>query len=249
MNLPLVLSIAGFDPSGGAGVLADVKTVQSRGCYGFAVTTAITYQTESEFFGLSWCSHEHIQRQLQPLLQKYTIAVVKIGVIENAAMLRCILRTLQQAAYTGMVIWDPVLQASAGFRFFSDEINLLELQPLTLLTPNTQELLSLTGASSLEQGLRTAADAGLTLYVKSCAVQSQYVENVLLTSEGRRSVYGRFIPHAQKHGSGCVLSSLIAAELALGKPLFDAVHCAQEYMLDFLQSDSGLLGLHKEVAA
>ena len=84
---PYTLSIAGYDPSGGAGVLADIKTFESIGVYGFATTTCITYQNDKQFEGINWLSKKKIKNQLYPILNKYEIDHVKIGLIKNLEIL------------------------------------------------------------------------------------------------------------------------------------------------------------------
>ena len=82
-NRPIVLSIAGFDPCGGAGVLADIKTMEKHQCLGMAVNTAITKQTEDKFISVNWFSGDDIINHIKPLLAKYKIDFVKIGIVEN----------------------------------------------------------------------------------------------------------------------------------------------------------------------
>ena len=141
-NKPYVLSIAGLDPSAGAGVLADIKTMEQCGVYGLGVATAITYQNEDEFDGLKWLSFEEIEKQLTPLLRKYTIKIVKIGLIENLDVLEKTISLLTTHYSLLNVVWDPILSASAGFTFH-DGLNKESLKKVLdlvyLITPNQPE--------------------------------------------------------------------------------------------------------------
>ena len=114
---PKVLTIAGFDPSAGAGVLADVKTFENIGVYGFAVTTSITYQNENKFGDVKWLSIKQIKNQIYPILELHKIEFVKVGLIEDFKTLSAIIELLKAHNPTIKIIWDPILRASAGFNF------------------------------------------------------------------------------------------------------------------------------------
>ena len=116
-NRPYVLSIAGYDPCGGAGVLADIKTFETIGVYGLAVTTGITYQNDHKFAGVHWLSKKKIKNQLYPLLEAYKVEYVKIGLIESLEVQSEVIELLLGYNNDIKIIWDPILKASAGFSF------------------------------------------------------------------------------------------------------------------------------------
>ena len=131
MNRPYVLSIAGFDPSGGAGILADIKTMEALQVQGFGVATSLTYQNENAFLGLHWISLERIIAQLKPLISIYPISVVKIGLIESPTVLQGLLNYLKENLPSVRIVWDPILRASAGFDFHKGGIESLRAIPWT----------------------------------------------------------------------------------------------------------------------
>ena len=139
---PYVLSIAGFDPSAGAGILADIKTFEANESYGMGVCTALTYQNHKEFIELEWISSKKILKQIDILFRRTMFNVVKIGLIKNIAILKEIMDHLLHNNSNIKVIWDPVFKASAGYVFHkSIQLNSIKniLNKLYLLTPNLDE--------------------------------------------------------------------------------------------------------------
>src|SRR5258706_15915901 len=112
-----VISIAGFDPSAGAGILADVKTLEAMKVYALGVCSGITFQTEDEFVGVSWIPLHQIELQLELLLKKYSVEFVKIGLIQSLEMLDELVQFVRTKFPGVKIIWDPILKASAGFQF------------------------------------------------------------------------------------------------------------------------------------
>src|ERR1700756_3795867 len=112
-----VLSIAGFDPSGGAGILADVKTFESNKVYGLGVISANTFQNDEEFNRVDWIPAEKIIEQISILQKRFEFEYVKIGLIENLEVLNKIIEHLKLPTANYRLIWDPILKASAGFEF------------------------------------------------------------------------------------------------------------------------------------
>ncbi|MBD1426915.1 hydroxymethylpyrimidine/phosphomethylpyrimidine kinase [Sphingobacterium arenae] len=236
---PIVLSIAGFDPCGGAGVLADIKTFEQLHVRGMAVLTANTVQTEDTFSTIIWADIDVVQKGIKELMQRYMISVVKIGIVRDTTFLAAILTSVYACNPEVFVIWDPVLKSSSGFTFFkADEMELLKgiIHKIDLLTPNFEEY------QILEQLLK------------------DYFPNALLIKGGHRKdqkgvdcliQMGRatdFHPQVDriypKHGSGCVFSSAIAAHIACGSGLEEACRQAKTYIEQFLNSHPSLLGFH-----
>ncbi|MFT7588357.1 MAG: hydroxymethylpyrimidine/phosphomethylpyrimidine kinase, partial [Limisphaerales bacterium] len=112
-----VMTVAGFDPSGGAGLLADIKTFESEGLLGLAVQTALTVQNDISFESCRWEPEESIIDQVEILLKRFKPAAVKIGIIEGIAQIHSLLDLLPEDI---PIVWDPVLKASAGFEFHDD---------------------------------------------------------------------------------------------------------------------------------
>ena len=243
---PYVLSIAGFDPSGGAGVLADCKTFEQHGVYGFGVCTAWTVQTDDSFLQLHWLTAEQVIEQLQPLLKKFVVSACKIGIIHSPETLIEVIRILKEHNPAIQIVWDPVLKASAGYDFHStNTFHSLEaiLASISLVTPNYDELLRLRTITNavlindnraifssvlLKGGHRPDAPGIDTLYEPTGAT---------VIAPGVEKVY-------PKHGSGCVLAAAITARLAQGHSLKEACRLAKQYIETFLNSNQSLLGYH-----
>ncbi|KAA5540326.1 hydroxymethylpyrimidine/phosphomethylpyrimidine kinase [Adhaeribacter rhizoryzae] len=241
---PYVLSIAGLDPSGGAGVLADVKTFEQHQVYGFGVCSALTVQSDSDFLSVKWLSAPEIIAQLEPLVTKFPLAACKIGIIQNWEVLDEVLNFLKQINPDLPIVLDPVLQASAGYIFQTTEAGWQQVLPkLSLLTPNYNEMKQLRADSSPEE---TALSLSAT-----CAVLLKGGHHPAAPGTDYLFQNGHFLAFKPgsaevfpKHGSGCVLSAAIAANLALGYALPEACRLAKKYTELFLSSTPALLGYH-----
>jgi hydroxymethylpyrimidine/phosphomethylpyrimidine kinase len=243
---PCVLSVAGFDPSGGAGVLADCKTFEACGVYGFGVCSALTYQNDTEFKGLRWISADEIAAQLRPLASRFAVQWAKIGIIENLSVLSAVIKELQALWPSICIVWDPVGAASAGFTFHTDfdrsEL-VAVLEELALVTPNIPEL-SLLGGEGEPLQAAARLSSHVSVLLKGGHAAGQVVTDLLCVDGKVTGFSSTRIPHARKHGSGCVLSAAIVAELAKGSTLQEAVTRGREYIRAFLKSNPSELGFH-----
>lgn len=242
---PYALSIAGFDPSGGAGVLADIKTMEAMGVYGMGVVTALTYQNDVVFDGVDWVSLQQIMRQVDVLLQRFAIRHIKLGIVKDWEMLMELLAFLHNRIDKPVVVYDPVLKASAGFNFHDttswqpQEL----MQAISCLTPNLPEAALLFGQESLNN-LQPYADS-TAIYLKGGHGDGMQITDRLITYEGETTFVNNKIPLGEKHGSGCVLSSALTASLALGYDMQSAAKQANRYMQGYLKSNETLLGYHQ----
>lgn len=239
---PFVMTIAGYDPSGGAGVLADIKTMEQLQTSGLAVCTAITVQTESECLDLEWQPMEYITRTAELLLKKYPVQTVKIGVVKDAAMLGEILEMIIRINSEIKVIWDPVLKSTSEFAFFDlDTLAQLDkvMDKLCLVTPNWNEYQVLTDNHLFQGNI-------CSVLMKGGHRTDRPGTDVLL-------LHGMKIPlqpsdesrlYTPKHGSGCVLSSAIASWLARGEDTETACRKAKLYVEHYLKSNPSLVGYH-----
>lgn len=244
---PFVLSIAGFDPCGGAGILADIKTFEMHHAVGLGVCTSITFQNENEFDGLEWITPESMQKQLSVLFRKYEIHVAKIGLIESFSVLKALVDELLKLNPHLRLIWDPILSASAGYDFHTRfDRSLLEkiLNKIFLITPNIPEAHRLfpDAGGALESAMEL--NRHCHVYLKGGHRVLNDADDVLLTDSGHLHIPGKRIANAEKHGSGCVLSAAIAANLANGLSLERSCEEAKIYINGFLQSNETLLGNH-----
>lgn len=239
------LTIAGFDGSAGAGFISDIKTMAHFGVYGQAVCTALTEQNEDEFVAPGWVIWERIEAQLETLFKKHTFKYVKIGLVEKAKILRRIVEFVRAKSPDAFIIWDPIASASAGFHFMRDASEFLPvMKMIDLVTPNAVEYEFL--------GLEKAQAAGEIQMGKDCSVlkkggHCEGAESVdILFHEGKEYKFASpRLPGAGKHGTGCVLSSAILANVALGKSLPEACQIGKDYMNEFLKSGEGRLGFVK----
>jgi hydroxymethylpyrimidine/phosphomethylpyrimidine kinase len=241
-----VLTIAGFDPSGGAGILADIKTFESIGCLGFAINTANTIQHENEFISPNWIVEEEVFSQLNLILKQHQFEYVKIGLVPSLQFLSKTISVLNSQYPAVKIIWDPILSASAGFDFKHDLTELKEvLKHIYLITPNWNEVQQLT---KNEDGLKGAeALSNLTnVYLKGGHNLADLGKDYLffegktfpLKPKQKKLMF-------EKHGSGCVFSSALTANLAKDFSLLKACLRSKRYVEHFLSSSPNLLGYHK----
>ncbi|MBO9152947.1 hydroxymethylpyrimidine/phosphomethylpyrimidine kinase [Chitinophaga sp. GCM10012297] len=240
-----VMSLAGLDPSGGAGLLADIKTFEAHRLHGLGVCTALTAQTDSEFLGVEWLTADKIIAQALPLLEKFPVAYCKVGIVSHPAVLAEVFPALRKIAPGLQFILDPVLKASAGYVFHSAISRQWEavLPYLRLLTPNFEEVIAMSGEPHGEKAAQHLARHCAVL-LKGGHRMDRKGWDILYDGDARID----FGPHSDdvfpKHGSGCVLSAAITALLAKGLLLEDACREGKAYTYRYLQSSPSLLGWH-----
>ena len=232
------LSIAGSDSSGGAGIQADLKAMTMNGVYAMTAVTALTAQNTTGVTAILEATPQFLRQQLQAVFSDIPPDSVKIGMVSSAALIETIAQCLGEYHPRNVVV-DPVMVATSGARLLNEDAvaTLREkLLPLAdLITPNIPEAEVLSGLTiSDEEGMREAARIiGETYH---CAVLCKGGHRVsdandLLYQDGAfRWFRGRRIDNPNTHGTGCTLSSAIAANLAKGFPLADAVQRAKDYL-------------------
>lgn len=242
------LTIAGFDGSAGAGVLADVKAMAHFGVYGEAVCTALTEQNEDEFVAPGWVPWERIQAQLELLFKKRLFKFVKIGLVESAETLKRIVDFVRAASPDPFIVWDPIASATAGFKFMNanEQAEFLQImKQIDLVTPNQDEykFLGLEAVGGVATNGVAAAGRDFAMLLKGGHATGAEAVDVLYCRDGSKYEFSSpRLPGKGKHGTGCNLSSAILANVALGKTLPDACSEAKKYMQAFLQSGDGRLG-------
>ena len=232
------LSIAGSDCSGGAGIQADLKTMAMNGVYGMSAVTALTAQNTTGVRDIMEVSPEFLEAQLDAVFEDIFPDAVKIGMVSSAALVKAIAGRLRYYGAKNIVA-DPVMAATSGSALMkTDAVDALtrELFPLTaLVTPNIPEGEVLSGLPirSREDMERAARAIGAAF---SCPVLLKGGHTLcdaddLLCADGRLTwFHGERIDTPNTHGTGCTLSSAIAANLAKGFPLETAVRRAKEYV-------------------
>ena len=241
---PMVLTIAGFDPSGGAGLLADIKVFEYFRVYGQAVCTALTVQNESQFINPGWLPFEQIQAQIDVLAAKRSFSFIKIGLVQDASVLRQILQQVRHLWPNAFVLWDPIIKASAGFGFHHEsdrEALVALLRKVNMVTPNIPEAEFLTQAQG-EDVFNILESATDVLLKGGHGSEAECCVDTLSLDGERYQLSSRRVPGVQRHGSGCVLSSAILANLALGKDPLSACEIAKQLMDLYFKNGSDFLG-------
>lgn len=242
-----ILSIAGFDPSSGAGITQDIKTFEAHGLYGLSVCTAITVQNDVDFKQCIWTNSEVISAQIETLFQRFQIPVVKIGIVESWEILLGILKQLKQLNPDIKIVLDPILNASAGYDFHcKEQQHMLDSiwNYCDIITPNYDEIKYLYPELDIQETIEHISNY-TNIYLKGGHREDKKGWDELYYN---RIVMVNIPPNtetiSEKHGSGCVLSSALASNLALDFSLEDASKLAKYYTERFLNSNKSLLGNH-----
>ncbi len=248
-----VMSIAGFDPSGGAGALADIKTFAAMGCHGVAAVTSLTFQNTVAVYGATRQTADVLRAQIEPLISDFEIAAVKIGMAPTSELIEVIAETIEKNRLSNVVV-DTVIRSTSGYDLIDDESvgYLIErLLPLAdVITPNLAEAGRLTGLEVKDlDGMKRAAQR---IYEMSAAPRSRrtarhaalikggHLEDeaadVLFDGSEFHIFRAPRIALRDAHGTGCALSSAIAALLARGCDIPEAVARAKRYLTETLRA-------------
>lgn len=242
------LSIAGFDPTAGAGVLADVKTFEQHRVYGFAISTGNTIQTENEFFEMEWTKLEFVLKSIEKLFDNYTIKVVKIGIVPSLEYLKAIVVLIKKLSPNTKIIWDTVLKSTTEFDFLTiqNQSVLIDiLKEINLITPNYLEILQLSAKeNTVDATAKFISDYCPVLLKGGHNPHEIGVDYLYLKKEVLKLFPNITTEISEKHGSGCVLSAAIAANLALEQDIETACTNAKKYIETFLRSTKTKLGYH-----
>ena len=243
MDKPIILSIAGVDPSGGAGIVADVKTIVALDCFPAIAITSITFQNTSGVYGASHQSAEILRAQIEPILSDFEIAAVKTGMLPTVEIITEVARIFSESNLPGPVV-DPVMSATSGDSLIEETaLDTLKNKffPLArVVTPNIPEAERLVGfaIASLDD-MKRAAETIKSLGVSAVLVKGGHLPfggdavDVLLDETGSLTEFRRpYFDVGNVHGSGCTLSAAIASYLGRGKALVDAVYDAKGYVTE-----------------
>jgi len=235
---PILLTIAGFDPSCGAGVAADLKTFAAHNCYGVAAVTALTVQSTQGVRSVHATPAATLRAQLDALGEDVTFAGVKIGMLANRANASVVVEFLDKYKFAHVVL-DPVsrptagdveLLDGAGLKFVRDEL----LKRASVITPNLPEAEFLTGMEVKDiAGMKAAAQKLLEMGARAVVVTGGHLDrptDVLCEGANVDVFGGDLVKSSNTHGSGCTFSSAIAAQMACGQQLRDAVILAKAYV-------------------
>ena len=242
------LSIAGSDSCGGAGIQADIKAMTMNGVYAMSAITALTAQNTAGVWGIQESTPEFLKLQIEAVFRDIVPDAVKIGMVSSAELITVIAETLSFFKAKNIVI-DPVMVSTSGSRLMnSDAVSVLteKLFPLaTVVTPNMPEAEILSGitindTSDVEWIAKYIADKyGCAVLLKGG--HSINDANDLLYADGKLHWFkGKRIDNPNTHGTGCTLSSTIAANLAKGFSMYESVKRAKEYISDALKAELDL---------
>jgi phosphomethylpyrimidine kinase len=237
---PVVLSIAGSDCSGGAGIQADIKTISALGGYAASAITAVTVQNTLGVYAVQSIPPEIIRGQIEAVIEDLQPAAIKIGMVNDIQTVRIISGCLQKYA-TEHVVYDPVMVSTSGRKLMTDEtigeIKEKLIPYVTLLTPNLDEAAVLTGKNihnvqeMQEAAKKMADDYRISILIKGGHLEGEKMCDFLYTPEHLRHTYEeKKIDSGNLHGTGCTLSSAIATNLAKGYPMQEAVLHAKTYI-------------------
>lgn len=234
-----ILAIAGFDPSGGAGLLRDLKTFEDLGCRGVSVATALTAQNSLRVSSTLAIPPGFLEKQVVTLLEELTVDAVKIGMTGSSANIRAIASLIKRKGLRNVVL-DTVLVSTSGYPLLDKKgvPALKKLLPLVkIVTPNIPEASALTGlVINGIRGMEEAARALHSMGAPSVLVKGGHLKgspvDILYDGTGFKRFTGKRIRGGKKrfHGTGCILSSAIAAGCAKGHNLERSVKEAKEYL-------------------
>lgn len=262
-DLPVVLTVAGFDPSGGAGIIADIKTLMSFGCRPVAAITSLTFQNSKGVFGAVHENAKSLRAQILPMVEEFRIAAIKTGMLPTPGIVLEVAHLIRERKLPAPVI-DPVLRSTSGYELMeADAIDVLidELMPLArLITPNIPEAEKLTDLRiDDEAGMRAAACKLREMGARAVLIKGGHLDQRaevwglssqpepkrqaidVLDEEGEVTVFrGEWIDTPPVRGTGCMLSAAIAACLAQGVELTESVKLAKQFVANAIRNTSRL---------
>ena len=262
VKLRICLTIAGLDPSGGAGIIADIKTFSAFGCFATAAVSSITFQNTTGVFGAVHQTAKTIRGQVDPVISDYIIAAIKTGMLPTREVIQETARLIKENGLKNVVV-DPVVRSTSGFDLIDETAlrSLIELLfPLSdVITPNIPEAERISGmaiktADDIEKAARIMQSMGAgNVLIKGGHLPISNFKFQISNSETERKArdylfIGKdlhvfeddFVETTATHGTGCTLSSAIAANLALGKSLQEAVKLSKDFVTQAIRTAPNL---------
>lgn len=248
MNYYRVLTIAGSDSGGGAGVQADIKTISACGCYAASAITAITVQNTLGVTAVHPVPVDIIGAQISAVIDDIGVDAVKIGMLHSAEVVQCVRQKLERYAIRNVVL-DPVMVSTSGHRLIEEsaiESLITDLLPLArVITPNIPEAEILLGGVKLdrqadlfEAARQLAQKVGTSVLLKAGHLTEDKLVDIFYDAEEGRlyELPSTRIHSRNTHGTGCTMSSAFASMLARGKTLAEAAAAAKQYINDAIVS-------------
>jgi hydroxymethylpyrimidine/phosphomethylpyrimidine kinase len=243
-RVPRALTVAGSDSGGGAGIQADLKTFTVLGVWGMSALTSVTVQNTRGVSGVSDVPAEVVAAQIRAVADDIGVDAAKTGMLSTAGIVRAAAAALRESNVTTLVV-DPVFVSKHGDPLLrADAVDALRTQLLplaTLVTPNLPEAAGLAGFDVADRdGMARAADAILgtgagAVLVKGGHLDDGRADDLFATASTQEWLAGDRIPTAHTHGTGCVLSAAITAQLARGAALPEAVRAGKAFVTDAIR--------------
>ena len=249
------LTVAGLDPSGGAGIIADIKTFTAFGCFAASAVTSITFQNTVGVFGAVHQTAETVRGQVEPILKDFKVSAVKTGMLPTGEIIEETARLVQANNQRNFVV-DPVVRSTSGFDLIDDKAlqSLIEkLFPLSkIITPNLPEAeriarMKIKTEKDIEKaallmqsfGARNVLIKGGHFFIKA-KDERRKAKDFLFVGNELHIFEAECIDPTATHGTGCALASAIAANLALGKGLIEAVDVSKRFVTEAIRAAPNL---------
>lgn len=239
---PILLTIAGFDPSCGAGVAADLKTFAAHGCYGIAAITSLTVQNTMKVEAVHNTPSAELREQLEVLVSDCEIAAVKVGMLGNRGNAVVVAEFLDAHKFS-VVVHDPVMKSSSGAELLdTGGVNYIVAELLkrsTVITPNMPEAEILAGMTIKDVAdMEAAARKIVEMGARAAIVKGGHMDraiDVLFDGSEIHQLAGDKVKLENSHGTGCTFASALTAQLAAGRPLYEALTLAKAYVVKAME--------------
>ena len=266
------LTIAGLDPSGGAGIIADIETFTTFGCFATCAITSLTFQNTTGVFGAVHQTAAAVRRQIEPILQDYSVSSLKTGMLPTGEIIETTAQIIKENNLTNLVV-DPVVRSTSGYDLIDDaalQSLIKNLFPLAeIITPNLPEAerivrMKIKNEADIEKAARIMQSLGAkNVLIKgghffegewrkakgesAGAEQKRMARDFLFAGDKMQIFEAEYIETMATHGTGCTLSAAIAAQLALGKTLAEVIEIAKFYVTEAIRTAPGLGRGHSSV--
>lgn len=243
MKYPIVLTIAGSDSGGGAGIQADIKAISACGCYAASAVTAVTVQNTLGVSGVHPVPAEIIRQQMEAVLTDIGADAVKTGMLHSAEVVETVAETLGALHATSNLVLDPVMVSTSGHRLIEeDAVATLAgtlIPQARIITPNIPEAEILLGRTTLDDprllpdaARQLAQQCGVSVLLKSGHLTGNSLVDIFYDNEkgSLHELPSVRVETRNTHGTGCTLSAALASMLAKGCPLYEAVQAAKAYI-------------------
>lgn len=245
MGQKVCLTIAGLDPSGGAGIIADIKTFSAFGCFAAAAVASLTFQNTTGVFGAAHQSAETLRGQVEAVARDLEISAVKTGMLPTEEIIDETALLVREFGLKNLVV-DPVVRSTSGYDLINDEalrVLIEKLFPLSdVITPNIPEAeriarMTIKTTEDVEKAARLMQAMGArNVLIKGGHLEGLEARDFLFAGPELVTFETEFIRTTATHGTGCTLAAAITANLALGKGLAEAVRIAKDFVTEAIRT-------------